>query len=170
MLGIALLYVGIVLFTNGVSRLTKVDAKSVAVINFFVGGLSVVLNIVTLIHGEFAGGGTADFYAAGTGLLFGFTYLYIGFNGVFNLDQRPYGWYSLFVAINSVPAGILCVYQGHQWAMAIIWWLWGILWFTGWVETVGKKNLGQAVGWLAMFEGIVTAWIPAFLMLTNHWH
>lgn len=168
MLGIALLYVGIVLFSNGVSRLTKVDPKSAAVMNLFTGGLSVILNVTTLIHGEFAGGGLADFYNAGTGLLFGFTYLYIAINGIFDLDLRPYGWYSLFVAINSIPAGIISLMAG-QWVMAVIWWLWGVLWLTGWIETVAKKNLGAFVGWLAMFEGIFTAWIPAFLMLTNKW-
>ena len=50
------------------------------------------------------------------------------------------------------------------------WQLSGVLWFTGWVECVAKKNLGSFVGWLGVFEGIVTAWIPGFLMLTNHWH
>ena len=55
-------------------------------------------------------------------------------------------------------------------AMAIIWWLWAALWFTGWVETVLKINLGRSVGALAIFEGIVTAWIPGFMMIAGWWH
>jgi acid-activated urea channel len=53
--------------------------------------------------------------------------------------------------------------------MSIIWWLWGILWFTGWLEAVPKKNLGKFSPALAIFEGIVTAWIPGFLMLIDKW-
>ncbi|MGL2813753.1 AmiS/UreI family transporter, partial [Helicobacter pylori] len=41
MLGLVLLYVGIVLISNGICGLTKVDPKSTAVMNFFVGGLSI---------------------------------------------------------------------------------------------------------------------------------
>jgi acid-activated urea channel len=81
-----------------------------------------------------------------------------------------YGWYSLFVAINTIPAGLLCFqgYGGNSW-YGIIWWLWGILWLTGFIETVLKKNLGSFVGWLGVFEGIITAWIPGFMMLTGVW-
>ncbi len=52
--------------------------------------------------------------------------------------------------------------------MAIIWILWGILWLTGFIENVLKKEL-KFVPYLAIFEGIFTAWIPGFLILTNLW-
>lgn len=171
MLGVVLLYVAIVLISNGVARLSKVDAKSQSIMNFFTGGLSVIANLILIVFGECLGIQN-DFYAAATGLLFGFTYLYIAFNGIFNLDQRLYGWYSLFVAINSIPAGILCVLDGGIFniLMAIIWWLWGVLWLTGFIETVLKKDLGKFVGYLGIFEGIFTAWIPGFMMLAGWWH
>ena len=54
--------------------------------------------------------------------------------------------------------------------MPIIWWLWGVLWLTGWIETVAKKNLGKFVGYLSVFEGIVTAWIPGFMIIAGWWH
>ena len=105
MLGVVLLYVGIVLINNGIARLTDVDAKSTSVMNLFTGGLSIIANIITIVHGDFMLiGDIGDFYSAATGLLFGFTYLYVAVNSIFNLDPRLYGWYSLFVAINSVPA------------------------------------------------------------------
>ena len=40
---------------------------------------------------------------------------------------------------------------------------------TAFIEINLKKDLGKFVPVLAIFEGIVTAWIPGFLMLTNHW-
>lgn len=52
--------------------------------------------------------------------------------------------------------------------MAVIWILWGILWLTGFIENVLKKHL-SFVPYLAIFEGIVTAWIPGFMILTELW-
>ena len=43
-LGLGLLYVGCVLFMNGVGTLQKWDSKAMAVMNFFTGGLLVVIN------------------------------------------------------------------------------------------------------------------------------
>ena len=169
MLGVVLLYVGIVLINNGIARLTDVDAKSASVMNLFVGGLSIIANIITIVHGDFhTMDDIGDFYSAATGLLFGFTYLFVAANGIFNLDNRLYGWYSLFVAINSVPAAWIEYFVNGDWRMAIIWVLWGILWLTGFIESVLKKDL-KFVPYLAIFEGIVTAWIPGFLILTNLW-
>ena len=54
--------------------------------------------------------------------------------------------------------------------MGIIWFLWGLLWLTGFIEFVLKKPLGKFVGYLGIFEGIVTAWIPGFLMLISLWN
>ena len=169
MLGVVLLYVGIVLINNGIARLTDVDAKSASVMNLFTGGLSIIANIITIVHGDFMLiGDIGDFYSAATGLLFGFTYLYVAVNSIFNLDPRLYGWYSLFVAINSVPAAWIEFYVNGDWRMAVIWILWGILWLTGFIENVLKKHL-SFVPYLAVFEGIVTAWIPGFLILTGLW-
>ena len=32
-----------------------------------------------------------------------------------------------------------------------------------------KENLGKFVPYLAIFEGIITAWMPGFLMLVDRW-
>lgn len=161
MLGIVLLYVGIVLINNGISRLCNIDEKSAAVMNIFTGALAVVIDTVSVIQGQY--------YAVGTGLLFGFTYLFIAINGIFNLDKRPYAWYSLFVAINTIPCAYISLTEDLDWRMSIIWILWGILWLTAFIEIILKKNLGKFVPYLAIFEGIITAWIPGFLMLVNRW-
>lgn len=86
MLGVVLLYVGIVLINNGVARLTKIDEKSAAVMNIFTGALSVTLNILSIARGEFStdtNTSLVDFYSAGTGLLFGFTYLFVAINSIY---------------------------------------------------------------------------------------
>ncbi|WP_163499020.1 AmiS/UreI family transporter [Helicobacter suis] len=194
MLGLVLLYVAIVLISNGVCGLTGVDPKSKAVMNYFVGGISIVCNIVAIVYSTFHSAplvaGPEDiqqvsqhlinFYGPATGLLFGVTYLYAAINNTFNLDWRPYGWYCLFVTINTIPAAILSHYsdaleahrflgitEGDWWAF--IWLAWGVLWLTGWIEEVAKIKLGNFVPWLAIIEGIITAWLPAWLLFIEHW-
>ena len=160
MLGITLLYVGIVLINNGIARLCNIDEKSASVMNIFTGFLAVILDTINVTEGEY--------YAVGTGLLFGFTYLFVAANSIFKLDKRPYAWYSLFVAINTIPCAYIEWLNG-DWRMAVIWILWGVLWVTAFIEIILKKDLGKFVPYLDIFEGIVTAWIPGFLLLRGLW-
>ena len=161
MLGIVLLYVGIVLINNGIGRLYNIDEKSLSIMNIFTGALAVVIDTVSVIQEQY--------YSVGTGLLFGFTYLFVAINGIFKLDKRPYAWYSLFVAINTIPCSYISFTQDSDWRMGTIWILWGMLWLTAFIEIILKKNLGKFVPYLAIFEGIITAWIPGFLMLVDRW-
>lgn len=164
MLGLVLLYVGMVLLNNGLVRYYHMDQKVGAFLNIVAGVISVYANFTTIALAET----TISYYAAATGLLFGITYLFIAMIAIYDWqDLRPYGWYSLFVTINAIFCG------GHvwqdDWRMSIIWWLWALLWFTGFVETVMKKDLKNFVPFLQVFCGIFTAWIPGYLMLIDKW-
>ncbi|MCR4740751.1 MAG: AmiS/UreI family transporter [Lachnospiraceae bacterium] len=168
MLGVCLLFVGIVLINNGVCTLFDADKKAAAVMNIFVGSLSVFINFVSLVKG--------DYYAAGTGLLFGFTYLFVALNNIFDLDTRPFAVFSTFVAINAVIFGFvegvtgssaLSITPDFRWAL--IWWLWAVLWGSAFVTDILKKDLGKAVPILQIAEGVITAWIPGLLILTGRW-
>ncbi|HFD3573387.1 AmiS/UreI family transporter [Enterococcus hirae] len=170
MLGVILLYVGIVLISNGLYRLYELKDQSLVVMNYFTGGLGLILNIGSILIGVSTGKTNEWFYGSATGLLFAFTYLYTAINKTFNLDQRLYGWYSLFVSINAIPAGFLCLYgYGGNTLYGLIWWLWGFLWLTGFIENILGKNLGKLVGYISIIEGIITAWIPGMLMLLGLW-
>ena len=46
MLGILLLYVGGVLLINGIGALGKAERRSIAVLNFLVGGLALVIQLI----------------------------------------------------------------------------------------------------------------------------
>ena len=94
MLGVCLLFVGIVLINNGMCSLYNVDGKSTAIMNIFTGGLSLFINFVNLVQG--------NYYAAGTGLLFCFTYLFVALSKFLKASPIPFAWFSTFVAINAV--------------------------------------------------------------------
>ena len=168
MLGVCLLFVGIVLINNGICNLCNVDGKAAAVMNIFTGGLSVFINFVNLVQG--------NYYAAGTGLLFGFTYLFVAANNIFKLNGKPFAWFSTFVAVNAVVFGTLEGFVGSQ-ALGIepdirkagIWYLWAILWGTSFVEDILGKKPGRFTPCLQVVEGIITAWIPGVLMMIGLW-
>ncbi|MCF1428872.1 MAG: hypothetical protein LPD71_10520 [Shewanella sp.] len=132
----------------------------------FTGLLSLVVNIIAFIRG--------DYFAAATGLLFTFTYLYIAARAIFNLDDRLYGWYCLFVAINTVLLSvidpstqeIISMTPGNLIWMAI-WLSWGLLWLSGFIELALQRPLGRGVGYFAVFCGIFTARLPGMLLLLN---
>ena len=94
MLGVCLLFVGIVLINNGMCSLYNVDGKSTAIMNIFTGGLSLFINFVNLVQG--------NYYAAGTGLLFCFTYLFVALSKFLKASPIPFAWFSTFVAINAL--------------------------------------------------------------------
>lgn len=164
MLGIVLLYVGGVLFINGIAILGKIDAKSSAIMNFFTGGLALLIDIMII----FKASTTVQYYAAGTGLLFAFTYLYVALTTWFDLDGSGLGWYCLFVAINTIPAAILS-FIGNDLRFGVIWLIWGFLWFLFFLANGAKKQLGKLLPYATLVIGIATAWIPGFMMLTDKW-
>ncbi len=168
MLGVCLLFVGIVLINNGVCTLCNVDGKSAAVMNILTGGLSLFINFVNLVQG--------NYYAAGTGLLFCFTYLFVAFSKLLKLDPVPFAWFSGFVAVNAAVFGTVEGFLGNaalgitpDWRWAAIWYLWAVLWGTAFVEDVLGVKLGKFVPYLQVFEGVVTAWVPGVMMLLNIW-
>lgn len=168
MLGVCLLFVGIVLINNGLCTLYKVDGKSTAVMNILTGGLSLFINAVSLVMG--------NYYAAGTGLLFGFTYIFVAFMSIWKLNPIPFAWFSTFVAVNAVVFGTIEGVLGSSalgiapdWRWAAIWYLWAILWGTAFVEIICNKPLGKFTPVLQVFEGVVTAWLPGLLMLIGQW-
>lgn len=168
MLGVSLLFVGIVLINNGVCTLCKIDGKSASIVNIFTGCLCLFINAANLVQG--------NYYAAGTGLLFTFTYFFIAANKLFNLDPRVYAVFCTFISINAIIFGTVEGFIGIpsigilpdvRWA--IIWYLWAVLWGTAFVEDIMGKKLGKFVPWLQIFEGVTTAWIPGILIMLGMW-
>ena len=167
MLGVCLLFVGIVLINNGACTLFKVPPRSAAVMNIFTGGLSLIINVLNLIQG--------NYYAAGTGLLFCFTYLFVAALDIFGLDDKPFHIFSVFVAVNAVVFGFVEGIAGSEtlglvpdFRWAVIWWLWAILWGTSLFPLHGKDT-GKLVPILQITEGFITAWIPGVMILLDLW-
>ncbi len=164
---VGLLFVGAVLFINGVMLLGWVDAKSAAPINFFVGALQ----IITPTYLIFTANGNADTILSAAGLyLFAFTYLYVGLNLTFGLDGTGLGYFCLFVFVSAlVYSGLNFVYFGDN-GFGVIWLYWAFLWLLFFlVLGLKRESLSRYTGAVCAIQGWVTAWVPAFLLLTGRY-
>ncbi len=166
---VGLLYVGAVLFVNGIMLLGWAEAKSVAPMNLFVGALQVI----TPTYLIFTADGDQNKILGASGLyLFGFTYLYVAITLLAGLDSSGGGVFYGFVACCAlVFAGLNFWRPGFgDSAFGVIWISWAFLWGLFFVLLALKKDgIGRYTGAVAAIEGIVTAAIPAFLLLTGNW-
>ncbi|HET7326221.1 MAG TPA: AmiS/UreI family transporter, partial [Nocardioidaceae bacterium] len=167
MSSVGLLYVGIVLFVNGVMLLGHISGRGAAPINFFVGALQIFTPTYLIVRAD--GDPTQIALAAGL-YLFGFTYLWVGLNAVTGWPAEGLGWFSLTVAACAIGFAL------HSWlviddqAFAVIWALWAILWFSFFLLMgLHQDHLTPAIGVLTAGEGIITAGVPAFLLLVGWW-
>lgn len=165
MASVGLLFVGAVLFINGVMLLGWIDARSAAPMNFFVGGLQ----IITPLYLIFTADGDADVILSASGLfLFSFTYLYVAVNLTWDLDGTGLGYFCLFVAITALVFSALNFTRFADPAFGVIWLYWAFLWSLFFVLLGRKRDgIGRYTGAVCAIQGWVTAWIPAFLLLTG---
>lgn len=164
---VGLLYVGAVLFLNGLMLLGKVEPRAAGIFNLFVGALQVITPTLLII---FTPDDTDALLGASGLYLFGFTYLYVGINLLGGFDSTGVGYFSLFVAIMAL---------GYSWAnfqllgdpgFGVIWLYWSFLWTLFFILLGLKRTrITRYTGWVTAIQGWVTAAIPAFLALTGYW-
>ena len=128
-LGLPALYIAGVLVVNLLVMMGKGDPKDAAIFNFLVG------------------------FLAAQALLFAFTYWWLGWNWYTGrTDARAFGWYCLFVAINTIPFGYY-TFVGNMPILGFNWIWWGLAWFMFWVILgIGKAKYFKvmlAVTWIA---------------------
>ncbi|OMC37579.1 transporter [Mycolicibacterium fortuitum] len=164
---VGLLYVGAVLFVNGLMLLDIVPARSAAVLNLFVGALQCVLPTVMLVM---AAGDPAAVLAASGLYLFGFTYLYVGIVNLAGLEPQGIGWFSLFVAGGAVVYSALSFTVVNDPVFGVIWLAWAVLWLLFFL-VLGLRwvRLTRFTGWSVVLLSQPTCTLPAFLMLSGNY-
>ncbi len=162
MLGVALLFVGITLISNGYLILKKADVKSIAFMNIITAIVLIVGNFIGLARAQTM----ADYSNAGGGFLFGFTYAFIACNLLFNLDPKASGIYSGMVAVFAIVMGVVSIDSG-AYNYAYLWFMWAVLWASTFVENILNKPLGKFVPYLCIIEGIFAAFIPSLMMFLS---
>ena len=166
MLGLVLLYVGGVLFINGLSMLGKIAPKEAAIMNLMTGGISLFVSLVQISSGDEAGVRSAAF-----GLLFSFTYLWVAYGHLSGQDGRGLGWFSLFVAATAALVTVDSVGSAQNWGQACIaasWAAWTLLWLCYFVlGALQRASWTRPVAWLTITQAVLTAWLPGYLLLSG---
>jgi putative amide transporter protein len=163
---VGLMYVGAVLFVNGLMLLGKVDGKSAGIFNLFIGAMQVITPFYLIFTAE--GEPWAIFNASGI-FLFGLTYLYVGISNLKGLDSSGVGWYSLWVAILALGYSYISFIEFHDMKFGIIWIMWSFLWTLFYLLLACKRNIAAFTGWVTLIQAWITATIPAFLTLIGQW-
>ena len=165
LLGFALLYVGAVLFLNGLWLMGHIDDREIVPINIFSGGVTLLVAL-SLAFGPGADAGSIK--AAALTLLFTFTYFWVAYNRFHDVDGRGLGWFSLFVAITVVPVAIDTLSGATTtWDVwfGLCWAAWAVLWFMYFLLLAMKKPILKVTGMVTCAEGVLTGWLPGFLLL-----
>ena len=165
LLGLALLYVGSVLFLNGIWLMGRIGDREIAIINIFVGALTALVSAF-LAFGP--GADATSIKAAALTLLFTFTYLWVAYNRFHDVDGRGLGWYSLFVAITVVPVALDTLINATTlWGywFGLCWAAWAVLWFMFFLLLAMQKPIAKVTGAVTSVQGILTGWLPGYLLL-----
>jgi hypothetical protein len=189
LLGVVLLYVGVVLIVNGIwligqARLTAVGEagaeaaeahptfiqnREVSVLNLFTGFVGVVAAVTQMVQGN-SQGDLGQVRGGGFILLFAFTYLWVAYNQYANAGGRGLGWYSAFVAVTAIVFGVYTVQAtpdsntADLW-LAGNWFAWAILWAMFFALLTLELPIARLTGWAAIVIGIGTSWALAIALL-----
>ncbi|MFZ0385510.1 MAG: AmiS/UreI family transporter [Solirubrobacteraceae bacterium] len=163
---VGLMFVGAVLFINGLLLLGRIDAHGAAVFNLFVGGLQTAIPFYLIATAP-----SADAILLDAGIfLFGFTYLYVGITNLAGYSAVGLGWYSAWVAILAAAFGITEIVRFHAPTTGLLWLQWSVLWALFWlVLGLGREWLTSFTGWLTLILSFTTCTIPGYLLLLGDW-
>jgi hypothetical protein len=167
LLGLTLLYVGAVLILNGLWMLGRIGDREIPVINLFAGGLTLLVAL-KLAFGE--GADAASIKAGALSLLFSFTYLWVAINRYSGADGRGLGWFSLFVAITALPVAVDTLRLAATpwgWWFGLSWLAWSLLWLLFFLLLALQKPVARLTAYLAIAQGVLTGWLPGYLLLTG---
>ncbi|MET4097046.1 AmiS/UreI family transporter [Arthrobacter sp. UYCu712] len=164
---VGLLYVGAVLFINGLMLLGVIPGKSAAILNFFVGAMQVIFPTLIILQ---ANNDPSIIFGAAGLYLFGFTYLYVGVLQMTGISGEGLGWFSIFVAACALVIGVLQFTLVGDPVFGVIWFVWAVLWFLFFlVLGLHKESLTRMTGWFTVFISHLTGTIPAFLLLLGRY-
>jgi len=168
LLGLALLYVGAVLFLNGIWVMGHIDDREISVINIFSGTLTLLIALY-LAFGPGADAGTIK--AAAFTLLFTFTYYWVAWNRWNGADGRGLGWFCFFVGVTVIPITIdhFATAEMTAWGVwfGICWASWAVLWLLFWALLALKKPIAKTTGAICAAQGVYTGWVPGYMLLTG---
>ena len=163
--GFVLFYVGAVLFLNGLWLMGRIADREIVVINV----IAALVSGAAVLQDAFgSSAGATSIRNAALSLLFCTTYLWVAYNRLSGADGRGLGWFSLFVAVTTVPVarrGLGSAATGTELWLAANWAIWGVLWFMYFLLLALGRPIQRQTAWVTLLAGVFTDWLPGFLLL-----
>jgi hypothetical protein len=169
---LGLLFVGAVLFVNGVSLLGAFTPKAAATLNLLVGSsLVIVAGWEVFPLRDFTVTANLNIVIGAVGfVLFGFTYMWLGLLGFTGHPGGGLGWYCGWAAIIATFLAVTSYTRLDDPRFGMLWVLWAVLFLLFFlVLGLGKTELATATGWIVVISSFVTATIPGGLLLVGEW-
>lgn len=167
---VGLVFVGLILFINGLVSLDRIPARSAALLNLMVGSVQILLPTLIMVQ---AGSDTLLVNGAWPSYLFGMTYLLVGLNALCGFDTTAFGWFSAFVALIAVYKALMSLDADP--IFAVIWLSWALMWLCLFlqhalgVQRLGSIDLQSFAGWLLVSAGIPSSTVPALFAQNGLW-
>ncbi|MFS0784492.1 AmiS/UreI family transporter [Bacillus sp. 1P06AnD] len=166
MANVGILLSGAVLFLNGLMLKGKAEAKSVAIFNFFVGILQIIIPFYLIMVSDQS---TWTIYGYTATFLFGLTFLYVSFTFYKGMDGSGLGWFAAWVAMIAIFYTVVSAVHFHDYVSALTWLMWSFLWYLFYVLNILKKPVEEYVGNVALVQSFVTLTFPAIFTLMGMW-
>jgi len=144
-LPLSLLFVGAVLILNGFWMSGRIANREIVVINLATAAITAAVAALSLTRAMTP----EDVRTVALTLLFSVTYLWVAVNRLTGADGRGLGWFSLFVAL---------------W-LGLCWLAWSGLWFLYFVTLALQKQIQGPTTVATLGAGVLTAWLPALVLL-----
>ena len=164
LLPLSLLFVGAVLFLNGIWMFGRISDREIVIINLVTAAITAAVAALSLIRAD----DIADVRGVAMTLLFSVTYLWVAYNRITGVDGRGLGWFSLFVAISVLPEAarvLLTAQDAMSLWLGVSWALWSALWFLYFLMLAIGRSLSKPAALATLFSGVFTAWLPALVLL-----
>ncbi|MFD2970744.1 AmiS/UreI family transporter [Peribacillus deserti] len=163
---VGLMLSGAALFLNALMLLGKVNDKSAAVFNLFVGAFQIIAPFYLIVVSDQSNWVVFENAAV---FLFGLTYLYVGVTVLKGMNGTGLGYFSLWVSIICLVYTMAAIVHYHDIVNALTWLMWAFLWLLFFLINALQLELNEFVGKVAMVQSWVTLTLPALLSLTGIW-
>lgn len=165
-LPLSLLFVGAVLVLNALWMLGRISDREIVVINLVTAAVTGTVALLTLFRAQ----SVTDVRTTALTLLFTVTYLWVAANRLTGSDGRGLGWFSFFVAISVLPEAVrttLGAQTPTELWLGLSWFAWSGLWALYFYTLAFEKPLVRVTACATLATGVLTAWLPALVLLNR---
>jgi len=161
MLGICLLFAGLLLTLNGVNYFAKFDGKILGIVNLT--GASILFLIAVI------GSVTADaielYAAAAASFVFAMNFIIIGLHYIIAKEWRLFGWFALFGAVFCIAFGLQAIIVS-SWLFVFLWFMWAELWAVCFLDSAANiKWASKFTPFNLIINAVLSTGVPAILFL-----